>query len=307
MPDICIWNRCNNNCIMCTNPVGFQSKEGSKDYSFEKITERVQTNIDFYNNIQDNVNFTGGEPTTHPHFLELCYWFRRNFPEKRLVLASNGRMFSYSCFAKSFLKINNLVVETAILGPNKKLHDTITGVEGSFEQTVKGILNILKYRKRFQELELRLILIKQNYRVTEETLNFIVDNFPLVDRVVIIFPEPEGKCGKNYDKVGINYEQVKGKIASVVGKFNDKFKQLRLYHFPLCTLKPELWKYIWITQRRDEVIYLPVCNNCSYKKYCSGIHKDYLSIIGDKEFNPVETGLKFKIEDNPHHPITDIL
>ncbi len=307
MPDFCIWNRCNNRCIMCTNSIGFQSRKASKDYSFEKIIERVQTSIDLWNKNQENLNFTGGEPTTHPRFLELCYWFKKNFPKNKLVLASNGRMFSYPWFTKSFLKINNLAIEIAILGPNKEIHDAITGTKGSFEQTLKGIHNILKYRKRFQDLELRLILIKQNYELTEKILDLIANDFSSADRVIIIFPEPEGKCGKNYKRVGITYKQVREKITSVVERFNDKFKELRLYHFPLCTLKPELWKHTWITQRRDEVTYLPSCNNCLYKKFCCGIHKDYLKVVGNKEFKPVKTDLRLNIKDDPYHPIINVL
>ncbi len=307
MPDICIWNRCNNNCVMCTNPVDFQNKETSRDYSFEGITMRARYRADSWRKNRENLNFTGGEPTIHPRFLELCYWFRRNFPKNRLVLATNGRMFSYPRFAKNFLKINNLAVEIAILGHNNQLHDAITRTKGSFEQTIKGIHNILKYRKRFQELEIRIILIKQNYKLVGKILNLIFNDFPLIDRVVIIFPEPEGVCGKNYKIIGITYTQVKEKIASVIQKWNDKFNELRLYHFPLCTLTPELWKYTWITQRREEVSYLLGCDKCSYKKYCCGIHKDYLEIVGNKEFRPPKTGLNLRLEDNPCHPITDIL
>lgn len=292
---------------MCSNPVGFQDEDISEEYSFEKIIERVQCNADSWRKSRENINLTGGEPTIHPRFLELCYWFRRNFPTNKLVLATNGRMFSYPWFAKSFLKINNLTIEIAILAHNKKLHDAITRAKGSFEQATKGIHNILKYRKKLQELEIRIVLIKQNYKSVEEILNLIFNEFPSVDRVIIIFPEPEGVCGKNYKITGITYTQVKGNITSVVQEWNDKFKELRLYHFPLCTLEPELWKYTWITQRRDEVSYLSNCDNCAYKKYCCGIHKDYLEIIGDKEFQFPKTDLKFKIDNNICHPIVGIL
>jgi len=307
MPDFCVWNRCNNKCTMCSNPADFQRKDVSEKYSFENIVERTQRNADSWRKSRENINLTGGEPTIHPRFLELCYWFRKNFPYNRLVLATNGRMFSYSWFAKNFLQINNIVIETAILGPTSKLHDAITRVNGSFEQTLKGISNILKYRGRAQETELRVILIKQNYKLLGKILSLIFNKFSSVDRVTIIFPEPEGECGQNYEKVGITYAQVKEKTTSTIKKWSGKFKDLRLYHFPLCTINPKLWKYAWITQRRDEVDYLPICNNCSYKRYCCGIHKDYLKIIGGGEFKPPKTNLKFQIKKNPYHPIIGII
>lgn len=292
---------------MCTNPPGFQSRETAREYSFDKTIKRAQLNADLWRQTRENLNFTGGEPTIHPRFLELCHWFRENFPENKLVLVTNGRMFSYPWFAKSFLKINNLVIETAILGPDEKLHDAITRTKGSFQQTTDGLRNIIKHKKPSQELEIRIILIKQNHKLMGKILDLILNNFPGTDRVVIIFPEPEGICGKNYKTTGITYAQVREKITLVVEGWNSKFKELRLYHFPLCTLEPELWKYTWITQRRDEVRYLPGCDKCSYKKYCCGIHEDYLKIIGGKEFIPPKTDLSFQTENNPCHPIVDVL
>ncbi len=304
--DICVWNRCNNHCIMCTNPEDFQTEEDSHDYSFQKIIQRLETQIPLLKKIKENINITGGEPTIHPHFLDLCFWFRKKLPESKIVIASNGRMFHYEHFIKKFLKINNLVIEVAILGPNEKIHDSITRVRGSFKQTIDGLKNILKFKNTTQELELRIILIKQNYKLLQETLSFILKNLSSADRIVMIFPEPEGVCGDNYNAVGIKYSQVKKDIFSVIQWWKDR-KELRLYHFPLCTLDPKLWKYTWVTQRQEEISFPEQCIKCPYKSYCCGVHRDYLEIIGDKEFQPPKTSLQFEFSQNRHHPIINII
>ena len=304
--DLCVWNRCNNHCIMCTNPEDFQNKEDSRDYSFQKIVQRIEGRIPYLKKTKESINITGGEPTTHPYFLDLCFWFREKLPKNKIALASNGRMFSYESFVKKLLKIDNLTIEVAILGPDERAHDSITRVKGSFEQTIKGLKNILKFKNATQELELRIILIKQNYKLVKEILSFISRNLASVDRVVIIFPEPEGECGKKYDIVGIKYLQIKDEIFSVMQEWGNK-KDLRLYHFPLCTLDPSLWKYTWVTQRREEISFPKQCTKCSYQNYCCGVHKDYLKIIGDKEFQPPKTNLQFKFSNNKHHPIINIV
>ncbi len=307
MTDLCVWNRCNNRCIMCSNPAVFQDGSDSYLYSFEKIIQRIQSSSKSWRQSRENINLTGGEPTIHPRFLELCYWLRKKFPENKLVLATNGRMFSYPSFARKFLMINNVVIETALLGFDQKSHESITRVKDSFIQAMEGIRNISKYRKEGQELEIRTILVKQNYKVTEKILDLVYNNFPSIERMIIIFPEPEGVCGKNFKTVGVTYSQVKEEIISVVKKQKDKFKDLRLYHFPLCTIPAKLWKYTWATQRREEIDYLPSCKECFYKDYCCGIHKDYLEIIGSQEFKPIKTKLKLKIGKNHQHPIEGIL
>jgi len=291
---------------MCTNPEGFQAKEDSRDYSFQKIIQRIEAQVPFWKKIEENINITGGEPTIHSHFLDLCFWFRKKLPKNKIVVSSNGRMFHYEHFTKKFLKINNLVIGVAILGPNEKIHDSITRVKGSFKQTINGLNNILKFKNITQELELRIILIKQNYKLLQETLSFILKNLSSVDRIVIIFPEPEGVCGDNYNTVGIKYSQVKKDIFSVIQWWKDR-KELRLYHFPLCTLDPKLWKHTWITQRQEEISFPEQCIKCPYKSYCCGVHKDYLEIIGDKEFQPPKTSLQFEFSQNKHHPIINIV
>jgi len=156
MPDIAIWNRCNNHCGMCTNPFSFQL-EDSSPYSSGNIKQR-------WGNVKlkkdDVIALTGGEPTIHPDFLNLVTWFRRKYPSHKIAIASNGRMFSYKDFTKQLLKVNDLLIEIAIHGYDNKTHDAVTRTNGSFEQTIKGLHNILKYKSSSQNVEIRIIITK---------------------------------------------------------------------------------------------------------------------------------------------------
>jgi len=304
MVDICLWNRCNNNCIMCTNPIGFQNSQDAKKYTYEKIIERVKGFKERLRITKENINLTGGEPTIHPHFLELLKWFRNNFPQNRIVIATNGRRFCYSSFAKEALKINNVIWEVSFHGWNKKSYETITLAPNGFNQVVKGIYNILKYRNDSHEVELRIVIIKQNYQSLDKILNFVYKHFLGVDRVVLMFEEIEGRCEKNFKFVGITYSEVKNILEKNVKKWAGKFKELRLYHFPLCVLNYSLLKYVWRTLSKDEVSFLPICQECLYKKYCLGIHKGYLKMVGGNEFRPVKKKMNIKLDGrNYFHPI----
>lgn len=306
MPDFCVWNRCNNNCIMCTNPVGFREEDQSFSYSRKAVISRMKSWKENQKSNKENINLTGGEPTIHPEFLELMKEIREIFPENKIVMATNGRMFSYRWFVQEYLKINNLALEIAIHSSTPQLHDRITGVKGSFEQTISGIHNILKYKNSLHELEIRIIITKLNYKNLDETVNFIKKEFPSVDRVVLIFMEMEGYAEKNFKIVGLTYEELKLYLTlSQIKKWEKRLSEIRLYHFPLCVLQPELWKYTWRTLREEEITFLPSCNKCLYKKYCLGIHKDYLKLIGGKEFQPITKKLYFQVQDFFHHPIIE--
>lgn len=304
MADICIWNRCNNNCAMCTNPVNFRDRNDSFLYSKEQLLVRLESWKKKYLTSKENINLTGGEPTIHPDFLSLVKKIRNIFPENKIVMATNGRMFSYPLFARQYLTLNNLSLEVALHGSTASLHDAVTGVKGSFEQTVNGIRNIIKYRNTTQELELRIIINKLNYKSVGETIEFIKKEFPQASRVVLIFMEMEGFAGKNFKTVGLTYRVFKHQLSLLrFKKWAEGLAEIRLYHFPLCVLPPQLWPYTWRTLRENEVTFLPRCRQCCYKKYCLGIHRDYLKLVGDKEFQPIKSKMRIQGRDFFHHPI----
>lgn len=290
---------------MCTNPVTFRDKNDSLLYSKEAVISRLESHKAKYLAARENINLTGGEPTIHPKFLALVKEVRNMFPDNKIVMATNGRMFSYPLFAKQCLAMNNLSIEVAIHGPNSKLHDAITRVKGSFEQTVEGVHNILKYRNSSQELELRVIIIKPNQKYVSDTLNFIKKEFPSVDRVILVFMEMEGFAEKNFKAVGLRYSDFRPQLSQFK-KWAEGLPELRLYHFPLCVLPPEIWPYAWRTLRGSEVTFLKSCRSCLYKKYCLGIHKDYLKLVGGKEFKPIKEKFEIKKRDFFHNPIIGI-
>lgn len=309
MPVICIWNKCNSRCIMCTNPSDFQAKDPYKDYSFNELKKRI-SGIRIFDNkgnfIDDKIILTGGEPTIHPDFFKILSFIRKKLPLVIIELDTNGRRFYYSSFTKRVLGFGKINIYTSLHGFNEKTHDAITRTPRSFSQTVKGIQNLLKYKKLgLHELELRIIITKLTYKYVEKILKFIKENFLQVDRIVIIFMEMEGQAGNNFKIVGLTHSQFQTFIPKIA-KWIPEFKGFRFYHFPLCKISQSLWKYVWRTLPEYEVTFLPQCKTCLYKKYCLGIHKDYLKKIGGKEFKPIKKKYIIKETGNFYHPIQDV-
>lgn len=309
MPVICIWNKCNSRCIMCTNPTEFQTRDSYKDYGLDILKKRINS-IKIFDNkgnlIDDKVILTGGEPTIHPDFFKVLSFIREKFPPVMIELDTNGRRFYYSSFTKRVLGFGKINIYTSLHGFNEKTHDAITRTPGSFSQTIRGIQNLLKYKKLgLHELELRIIITKLTYKYVEKILKFIKENFPQVDRIVIIFMEMEGQAGDNFKIVGLTHSQFQ-KFIPKIAKWIPKFKEFRFYHFPLCTIDYSLWKYTWRTLPAYEVTFLPKCKTCLYKKYCLGIHKDYLKKIGGKEFKPIKKKYIIKETGNFYRPIKDV-
>ncbi len=291
MADICIWNQCNNGCLMCSNPREFNKSINSTIYSLDAITNRVKAGHD---NLRENyqvIDLTGGEPTIHRHFFEILTLLKKQHPENKIALNTNGRMFAYYDFTKKHLPYINFI-KIAVHGFNPQSHDIITGIKGSFHQTITGIKNILAIKKSIKngaliEVEIRIILTKLNYQNLEEILSFLHQNFSEINRIVLIFPEFEGICRENFHLIGITYQDSSLFIKKAIQNWAKCFKDIRLYHFPLCVLPFKLWPYTWRTLRGNEVVFLERCQKCIYKKYCLGVHIDYPEIIGDAEFQPI--------------------
>lgn len=305
--DICVWDKCNNKCLMCTNPDWpWPAWDGSFKYDYQSLVKRIEKSEKEIKKKYDSIYLSGGEPTLHPRFLELLEFISKLFPEQKIKLLTNGRRFIYKDFAKNVLNItNNLDIELSIYGANKKNHEIVTRALGSFEQTVHGLENLLNYRKKDQLINVRFIITKLSYKSLEEFLEMMKKRFLSIDRIMLIFWEVENQAVKNIKAVKVTYNQVSpylGKIYPLLGNF----KEIRLYHFPLCTLSEKFWPYVWRTLDKDGVIFNSSCAKCQYRKYCLGIPKEYSKHMGIKEFKPIKENFNIKERKDIYQPILSI-
>ncbi len=302
--DICVWDKCNNKCLMCTNPdLPWESEGGhvGKGYDYNLLISRIKQ-IKKKIGPNEPVILTGGEPTLHPHFLDIFRFVRKNFPKHELRLLTNGRRFCYRDFAKEIMSADNLNIAVSLCGPNEKVHDSITQTKNSFTQMVKGLENILDLKEN-QTIEIRTVLSKLSAKYIDQTLNLINSKFPSTDRVIVIYLETEGQAEKNLDKVMISYSKIRPYLNKIEPFFSD-LKELRLYHFPLCTLEPKFWPFVWRTLPEKEIMFISTCKKCQYKKYCLGIHRDYPD--KSKEFKPIKKDLIIQETKDFYHPIIGI-
>ena len=108
MPDIALWNKCDNKCVMCTNTGSFALQD-SGQYRLKCQIEKLERHLGgqervYLKNGGDSgfISLTGGEPTLHPDFFQLLAYFRRRLPRAPITLLSNGRRFSDRKFAERF-------------------------------------------------------------------------------------------------------------------------------------------------------------------------------------------------------------
>ena len=123
----------------------------------------------------------------------------------------------------------------------------------------------------------------------------------MLKRIVFFAMEIQGNAFRNKDKLLVKYSDftpMLGDVFSILKNF-----EVRLYHFPLCTLKPEFWPYAWRTLEDRKIKFTEDCEKCSYKKYCLGILKTYAANIGLDEFKPVNQKFKVIETGNDYNPV----
>lgn len=293
MPDIPVWNKCNNKCLMCANTAGFRLNTPG-DYSLLKQAFRLEKHLRGSAAYRKNArtagawNLTGGEPTLNPDFLKAVNYFRRRLEGEELTLLSNGRRFSDPVFAAAFAEAARppFILAVSLHGPSAAAHDKVAGVKGAFKETLLGIKNLLALPAA-PFLELRVILHKRNYRGLGATLAFIKRLMKgRRYRVVVLHYEIEGSGAGNGKKLEVRLSatarQVNARARSLAG-----FGEARLYHFPRCLLKPSLRRLAMVSLPPEDRAYPPACAGCRDREVCVGLMKPYLLRYGAGELRPL--------------------
>jgi len=235
------------------------------------------------------LNLTGGEPTLHPDFLKLLAYFRKRTPGRELTLLSNGRRFADAGFAGAALKAAGAPFSAAVSlhGSTAARHDAITGVRGSFNATLAGLRNIFSRKSRGQTLEIRLVLHRRNIKDLKNLLSLLLGEFSGFKdwRAVVLHYELEGRALRNSSltlRLGASAVAVNSSAGLI-----RRFKEFRLYHFPLCLLKKELRPLAWVTLPPEDRVYAGACGRCALRADCVGLMAPYNARFGSGELRAV--------------------
>lgn len=295
MPDISFWNKCNNKCIMCTNPREYSLSNPIGNYDLKTQIKKINMYLDgiedvYYSNRnrKDYINITGGEPTIHPNFFHLIKYINDKTKNIPITILSNGRKFADEKFTRKFAAISNkrFTVAISFHSLNKQTFEKITGIKNSYQQTLSGIINLSKY---FQgNIEIRIVIHKLNVNEIEKTMLFIKDILIANKNwyIVLIHYEIEGVGEENKNKIRLKLSESANILKGINTEFF-KIISIRLYHFPLCVLTPELRKYAWVTLSNEDVIYTQKCKGCKARKRCVGLMRRYYELYGDDELKKI--------------------
>lgn len=156
--------QCNNHCVFCAT--GDRPPIHSNT---EKVKRRIK---EAYENGVRLLDLDGGEPTLHPDLLDVIR-FARTLGYECINLTTNGRLLSYSDFAKKIISsgIHSLLI--SIHGHTKESHRNSTCDADSFDQTVAGVKNVLNMKPLNLRFGCNITLTKLNIQLLPEYVAFV--------------------------------------------------------------------------------------------------------------------------------------
>lgn len=255
--------RCNSNCIMCSQP--------PKETDDRGRVEELLRLIELIPNLPEHLGISGGEPTLlQDGLVNILGKLKERFPETRVTMLSNGRSYANESYVAKLVAVAHpgFLTSIPLYANNAVDHDYVVQAKGAFDQTIQGLYNSAKLGLA---VELRVVLHKQTIPGLLDLAEYIYRNLPFVQHVVLMGLENMGYVKKNWDQVWIDPADYAGELEAAVRHLYYRKVAVSLYNLPLCVLPRSLWAFARQSISDFKNIYLDECARCSVKSHCSGL------------------------------------
>jgi MoaA/NifB/PqqE/SkfB family radical SAM enzyme len=298
--DIKLGYTCNNHCIHCVIADQRDRARALRGNVDRSTAEFLRELADAKARDLSDVVFTGGEPT-----------IRKDLPALlaqaaalgfRLHVQTNGRRLAYRPFAEKVAPFGATWV-VALHGPTADIHDRVTEVAGSFDQTFVGIANLRELQQRVVG---KVVLSKVNYAALPELIEtFLRLEVRLVN---VAFPHALGHARERFAEVVPRYTDVLPHVRRAIDR-HGRHALLYFEAIPLCLMRgyekhvaeyacgalkrPAVHKQLdmetrdWQEARREQKAKFEQCARCTWDELCEGPWREYPEHFGSEEFVPV--------------------
>jgi len=290
--DLKVGFACNNRCSFCVQGMK-REKYGRRSKSeLLAILEENRKN-------RFGVVFTGGEPALHPDLIALVER-AAELGYGSIQIQTNGRMFAYPKFCRDMVTAGANEFSPAVHGHTAALHDYLTTVAGSFEQTVRGIRNLAELGQR---LVTNTVVTRSNFRHLPEIARLLVGLG--VEQYQLAFVHPVGSAGPdaNFASIVPRFELLEPYLHRALDVGIEAGARVMTEAVPFCFMdgyEDYVGERIMpstrifdaegvIEEYRDYRLAegkakSEVCSRCTYETICEGPWREYTDRYGWGEF-----------------------
>jgi His-Xaa-Ser system radical SAM maturase HxsC len=260
---ILLTERCDHYCLMCSQP----PKDRDDSYLYDRAMRIVSALPD----AARAVSLTGGEPTIAPGaFFRLLEHVAATRPDLSTHILSNGRRFADAEFTRRYarLAVRDVMVGIPVYAAEPSLHDYVVQAEGAFNETIKGVLNLVAAGAA---VELRVVIQKANVSQLTELATFIARNLPFVNQVALMGLEMTGLARPNSDLVWVDPHDYRRELREAFHLLTAAGVYTRIYNHQLCLIDRELWGAAVQSISDWKNDYPALCEPCAVKDQCAGV------------------------------------
>ncbi|MGE5342485.1 MAG: radical SAM protein [Candidatus Omnitrophota bacterium] len=306
--DIKLGYSCNNDCIHCViaeNRDDLIQNQKPINRDFEECKKEI---LDAIQSGAEKIVLTGGEPTLRNDLFDLLSLI--NDHPCSVNIQTNGRAFRDMTFARRTIEYQRVSFSVALHGP-KSIHDKITRREGSFNDTVNAIKNLIGLNK---PVSVKFVISKLNYTSIEETVD-ILDDLK-VKHMSLTFPHGIGNAGKYFADVVPQYTEIIPYLRKAFDYCNKKMIWFDTEAIPYCFLegyeeraseaflraasietRPVGGKTLNWSKKRPEIKQKgEQCCHCLFDHICEGFWEEYGAHYGFSELKPVHDNSQYMMK-----------
>ena len=256
--------RCNSNCLMCSQPPRDKNDIERLFRIYEKLIPLIPKDC-------FELCITGGEPTLMGDlFFKLLEKIKFYLPETEMHILTNGRSFAWNNMAERLgsLGYDKMMLGIPLYADYYQVHDYIVQAKNAFNQTISGLHNLNRYNQR---IEIRIVLHKQSIPRLIKLAKYIYKNLPFAEHVTFMGLEYIGYTPHNIEKLWIDPCDYMEELGEAVEFLAEKGIRVSIYNTQLCVLPRNLWKYAKKSISDWKQSYLSECSLCTRINECGGL------------------------------------
>lgn len=255
-------NQCNSRCIICPQTSNIEDKGNFLEFN-KQLLDILPCEI-------EHIGITGGEPTVFKEdLIEIIKYIHEIYPNISISLLTNGRALKDKEFVVKLKAIGHkrMLFCIPLYAANHEQHDLIVGSKGAFIETIEGIYNLYKAQLL---IEIRIVVFKYNFLWLNDFSSFLYRNFPFVRHVAFMGMEYTGNAANKLEDFWIDSYDYKKQLHAGVWFLHQRNMNVSIYNIPLCLLEKKSRIFARDSISSWKKMNLPICDNCSIKKQCSG-------------------------------------
>ncbi|QSQ14162.1 His-Xaa-Ser system radical SAM maturase HxsC [Myxococcus landrumensis] len=257
-----VTERCDNNCLMCSQPPRKQEDSWLVDELMEALP--------LISPETREVGITGGEPSLlKGRLVELLERMKQHLPRTAVHILTNGRGFANAELARAVAKVQHpdLMLGVPLYSDLPEEHDYVVQALGAFDETLRGILHLKRARVR---VELRCVVHAQTYARLPQLAEFITRNLLFVDHVALMGLELMGFARANLGLLWVDPLDYQAPLTAAVRTLSRAGLATSIYNHQLCTLPSELHPFARKSISDWKNLYAEDCERCTRREDCGG-------------------------------------